>query len=500
MIHDSQTDLVFIPQALRNHFPGLFTSLTNAFLQANVKCKEIPHTYSKKHLWARDYMPITVDMRGDIAQFEYNPDYLRAPRYADYKPDMPYIWHEMGMTPFRYNIILDGGNVLTDKNRNVYMTDKVFLENPDIPRKTLTALLRQHLNARSINFIHWDKSDMYGHVDGMMAITDEGKRITDLSWEYLNFLRVGNNIFMAQLGKPTDEPALKRIQEAFPDCTIFPIKHVQTLTRLGGGLHCATWNTVEKCYQNEKVFKTSKRHPFNPFDEGAFTEKRLRAVIEHDMKKPFTNYEWTALDCAFETYWHQLWHNEKKFSFPDFLDNIYNQLKYVSYMNNYERLKKICNHLYNYMLHVPRLIIPENSTWDISYFSYNWPKEFSVHFRDCTAVLNSFKMYYEPKYITQNLIYTKTIKNEAKIADKQKNGKVYILKFSDGSRERLLVPYRYEFNVTYQGNFHLTIIWYWLYPDKISILNLITHCCRNIRFFEHCITDKSDNTLAKNDY
>ena len=109
-------------------------------------------------------------------------------------------------------------------------------------------------------------------------------------------------------------------------------------------------------------------------------------------------------------------------------------------------------------------------------------------------------MYYEPKYITQNLIYTKTIKNEAKIADKQKNGKVYILKFSDGSRERLLVPYRYEFNVTYQGNFHLTIIWYWLYPDKISILNLITHCCRNIRFFEHCITDKSDNTLAKNDY
>ena len=78
----------------------------------------------------------------------------------------------------------------------------------------------------------------------MMVIADDGTVITDLSWEYLNFLRVGNNIFMAQLGEPSDKPALQRIREAYLSCTVYPIKYVKSLTRLGGGLHCATWNTV----------------------------------------------------------------------------------------------------------------------------------------------------------------------------------------------------------------------------------------------------------------
>ena len=31
MLHDSQTDLVFLPMALRLHFPSLYKSLTEAF-------------------------------------------------------------------------------------------------------------------------------------------------------------------------------------------------------------------------------------------------------------------------------------------------------------------------------------------------------------------------------------------------------------------------------------------------------------------------------------
>lgn len=225
MLHDSQTDLVFIPMAIRYHFPRLYKSLITAFRAAHVKCWELPYTGDKTCLWVRDWMPITVDRKGDIAQFRYDPDYLRAPRYAKYKPDMVAIWDDMEITPFRYeDIILDGGNVLTDKQGRVYMTDKIFLENPNYPRELLLANIKKALNARSIKIVHWDKSDMYGHVDGMMAIADDGSLITDLSWEYLNFLRVGNKIFMAQLGKPTDEPAVKRIREAFPNCEVYPIK------------------------------------------------------------------------------------------------------------------------------------------------------------------------------------------------------------------------------------------------------------------------------------
>ena len=78
MLHDSQTDLVFLPMALRLHFPCLHKSLTEAFDFAHVKYLEIPDTRSKKHLWARDYMPIMVDTTGGMELFEYNPDYLRA--------------------------------------------------------------------------------------------------------------------------------------------------------------------------------------------------------------------------------------------------------------------------------------------------------------------------------------------------------------------------------------------------------------------------------------
>ena len=61
MLHDSQTDLVFLPMAIRYHFPKLYKSLTEAFMLAHVKCWEIPYTASKTRLWVRDWMPITVD-------------------------------------------------------------------------------------------------------------------------------------------------------------------------------------------------------------------------------------------------------------------------------------------------------------------------------------------------------------------------------------------------------------------------------------------------------
>ena len=106
MLHDSQTDLVFLPKALRLHFPRLFKSLTLALETALVPYQEIPHTESMTRLWVRDYMPITVDTHGDLAQFLYSPDYLSAPRYAKYKPNMEPIWEDLGMSPFRYEDII----------------------------------------------------------------------------------------------------------------------------------------------------------------------------------------------------------------------------------------------------------------------------------------------------------------------------------------------------------------------------------------------------------
>ena len=502
MLHDSQTDLVFLPQAIRYHFPRLYKSLTEAFIAARVKCWEIPFTWKKTHLWVRDYMPITVDRKGDIAQFRYDPDYLRAPRYEKYKPDMVPIWDEMEITPFRYeDIILDGGNVLTDKQGHVYMTDKIFLENPAYPRVELIANLKKALNARSIKIVHWDKSDIYGHVDGMMAIADDGSLITDLSWEYLNFLRVGNKIFMAQLGKPTDEPAVKRIQEAFPDCEVYPIKYAGSLTRLGGGLHCATWNTVEHGYQNAKYFKPSKRHPFNPFDEEAFTEDRLQMVLEDDLGRLLDDDEWNAINIPFFKYWNDLYDNDKCFSPNDMFDAIMKDLEASNspYFRSYEELAEVVNSLTTYMMHVPKLILPENTRYDPKQkYIPSIAKQFQ--FKDTLACLTSFSVEFEHiiKGVYDELAYTEQIEQEATEAAKRKDGTVYVLNYRKHDKRRIC-PYRYTLIASATPYKHVRLIYFDDAPRLYdSIIGHIEYITKRINFYDNyregnCIFDDGED-------
>lgn len=491
MLHDSQTDFVFLPMAIRYHFPRLYKSLIEAFRAAHVKCWEIPYTGDKTRLWVRDWMPVTVDKKGDMAQFRYAPDYLRASRYAMYKPDMVPIWDDMGITPFRYeDIVLDGGNILTDKQGRVYMTDKIFLENPHYPRKKLISYLKKILNARAIKIVHWDKSDIYGHVDGMMAIADDGSLITDLSWEYLNFLRIGNKIFMAQLSKPTDEPAVKRIMEAFPDCEVYPIKYAQTLTRLGGGLHCATWNTVEQGYQNAKYFKPSKRHPFNPFDEDAFTEKRLRAVIEHDLKRPLIDEEWLEFNSAFEKYWNARWDNASDFSAGDMYDSILRNLKEQNsrYFSTEKELVHVVDILITYLMHVPKLILPDNTEWDPRE-EYIPAKMLNVHFKDTVAQLTSFNVLFAHQTMEGNseLVFTEKVEKEAAEAAERKDGTVYVL-FYRSCDKRRVCPYRYTLTARFGWTKHIRVIMYWDAPTiDLTLADYARKAFTNINFFENCI-------------
>ena len=44
MLHDSQTDFVFLPMAIRYHFPRLYKSLIEAFVAARVRYWEIAYT------------------------------------------------------------------------------------------------------------------------------------------------------------------------------------------------------------------------------------------------------------------------------------------------------------------------------------------------------------------------------------------------------------------------------------------------------------------------
>ena len=511
MLHDSQTDMVFISRALDINHHRFYESLTDAFYEANVRYDVMPtqeflcsvgifessvgilerRQNLKKIIWLRDYMPVTVDKHGGIEQF-----------LCDSSPNMLLVCNQFGITPFQNDIKLDGSNILVDKKGCVYMTDIVFEKNPDIPRDKLICDLKQSLNARTIKFIPRDESDKYGHVDRMMAIADDGTLITDLSWEYLNFLRVGNNIFVAQLGKPTDEPAIRRIQEAYPNCTIYPIKHAQSLTRLGGSLHRATWNTLQDGYRNSRVFKPSKRHPFNPFSADAFTEKRIRELVEYYNGNHFAINEWKAFFRAFKSFWfYEVEHNDVDHD-PDMLfgkmmEGMRRFLK-SPYFNDIAKLQNICYNLSRYIINIPKLIIP----WDTLFHEYEPQRPlqtFFIRFRDCEAKITSCILS-KHLFIDDEAELKSMVEKEAKDAEERNDGTVYILNYPcqwDYGKSRIS-HYRYELRACVDEKYHLKLVIY--YDTTMGHFTLSQYAqwrCRIMSFFDYCTPKPDIKTLVK---
>ena len=60
MISDKQTNVVYLAEGLQHYMPA-YERLLNALNARRVHMKNIPLTKSKKHIWARDYMPIQLD-------------------------------------------------------------------------------------------------------------------------------------------------------------------------------------------------------------------------------------------------------------------------------------------------------------------------------------------------------------------------------------------------------------------------------------------------------
>ncbi len=197
----------------------------------------------------------------------------------------------MGLKCRETSIKMDGGNVVICGNK-IVMTDKVFTENGRIKGDNdFLQELKKAFGGREIIIIPWSAPgtsdpdsglDVYGHSDGFikyagdnrilmsadhMLHAEEAKAIKtvltnngfdvremdfsqipndklnfDLNWAYINFLQVGNLIFMPYFeGLAENDIAQGYIQEAFPDCKIVPVE-MSDVVKEGGALHCLTWN------------------------------------------------------------------------------------------------------------------------------------------------------------------------------------------------------------------------------------------------------------------
>ena len=284
MITNFETNKVLIAKGLTSpNYVEATRHLLDVLHSLNIEWSFLHHTSSPFHIWARDYMPIQVN-KEKFVRFNYSPDYLKDS--PEYKPDTSAILSDLGIQVIDSDIIVDGGNVISCGDK-VIMTDKIIRENPHYRPNTLIDTLSQLMEAEIV-LIPEDKYDEYGHADGivrymgnyslllnnycdfdkmlrkklMSALSPHFEIVelhydafTDKSWAYLNFLHVGQHIFVPMLEDKLTRIAFEQIAEAYPECECHPIWKCDNIIREGGALNCCTWNimtTVDTYVENKE--------------------------------------------------------------------------------------------------------------------------------------------------------------------------------------------------------------------------------------------------------
>ncbi len=280
LLHDSKTNEVYLSSLLNDKkkgSPKFYQRLTNLLNDCGIKPIELQGT---KDIWARDYMPIQLS-ENDFLMYNYDPDYLKSPTYADTKTDCTEVLRGIGIKCRSTKLKIDGGNMVPC-GPYIVMTDKVFTENG---REKGDAAFKAKLESElrhPVIIIPWKKhyTDIYGHSDGFIKwcggnrilmgnhgddnpeeakeirriLEDKGFEVTEMrfkgnvdkpnvnrNWAYINFLQVGNQIIMPIFNIDEDAVAKRYIEEAFPGCEIHQID-MEEIARKGGAMHCISWN------------------------------------------------------------------------------------------------------------------------------------------------------------------------------------------------------------------------------------------------------------------
>lgn len=271
MIAEWDTNTVFFSDRLEAVEPGFLARLRSAL--EGVPIGIIPGTAD---LWCRDYMPVQVS-EGSFCQFVYAPDYLRGFEHLVTPPDRCRLSF---MEDYRKEpIVIDGGNVVASRSK-VILTDKIYKENPNLPRPGLRQRLEELFQAECI-IIPKEPYEKTGHADGVVRFVAEdrvlvndytaidpgyGARLRDLLEDnglavetmplcqekggkhefqsavgvYINYLRVGDLVVVPAFDRPEDDLALGCVRRAIPDCTVRQVP-CRTLAQRGGVLNCISW-------------------------------------------------------------------------------------------------------------------------------------------------------------------------------------------------------------------------------------------------------------------
>lgn len=280
MILSGETNKVFFSAHLKADYPVFFRRVSSVLGQYGIVVGLLGGTAD---YWCRDYMPIQVG-EDRFVKYKYSPDYLDHPASRCYVTNVDKAIEQLDITPGRLfdlaDIVLDGGNVVKTPS-HVIMTEKVFVENPDISRTRLISRLEDAFQAEII-IVPWAnrREDPCGHTDGMVRYVkgrellldnysrfdpSTGKRIRRVlegkgyvvheldisyavnnSWAYVNFLQTANVIVVPRLGIAADQLAYNQLRSLF-NVPVEPIPAPGIIRKYGGAFNCLSWNIKTAC-------------------------------------------------------------------------------------------------------------------------------------------------------------------------------------------------------------------------------------------------------------
>jgi agmatine deiminase len=256
-------------------------------------------------IWARDFCSIYFSNQ-TVCKALYNPSYFtkeQIKKYADPDDQVGIDLANFLKLQLKYflqsgkdNLILDGGNFIHNGHGIAIVTNRVIADNENLSIDKIKEIFKTRLNISELIIVPVEPGDETGHIDGMVRFANEqtvfvasypdkyeseDKNINEQDYQidkqfldnladtlskkfkviriensipkddtkfpsafgnYINFLRIGDKVFLPQYGILQDSKAKDVFKNNFPALTVVPIRtDIDKLSKFGGVLNCISW-------------------------------------------------------------------------------------------------------------------------------------------------------------------------------------------------------------------------------------------------------------------
>lgn len=267
-------------------------SFSNSFVMERLKETYTELKFSFKFfqtndIWIRDWAPVVVSNNSEIkmVKAKYDPPYCYRLPAEDHLAGLSLqieLSNDLNFIPLRW----DFGNLSTN-GKDIIVTQQLTKEN-GLSENQLDELLRHYFDFDQLMVIPIEKYDTVGHADSICRFISEDtivlpsypdyfteeqdyvkglyehliskfvrkykyifidsnlsevinkEDIYSAEGCYINYLRLGNNLYLPQFNLPQDKEAI-RILKKRTKLNIIPVPNCSSLAFLGGVLNCITW-------------------------------------------------------------------------------------------------------------------------------------------------------------------------------------------------------------------------------------------------------------------